>query len=282
MEDRTGRLFWAAVWGAAGHRLTLFSSGLTAGAGLLMQSMTLFAIAGAGWLVSFTVNLSRTQIWREAVERLDLEAVELPLESSFQDPAARQFLSRLGAARADRGNVWRDLGPTVAARAKAITSRSAELERAALTFVRALERAAVHLAGSGRLRAELDRLERIRVSGAPLVESEAELTRRALAERLAAVEQLDRWRTAITGRLESILTVLEGVPVRLAHAEALQATTRTLADHGALESLRAELEAVEAAAAAVESDESEPGEGAGRRVSAGSGRRSWRPAGLPS
>lgn len=273
MEDRTGRLFWVAVWGAAGHRLTLVSTGLTAGAGLLMQSLTLFAIAGAGWLVSFTVNLSRTRVWREAVERLDLEAVELPLESSFQDPVARQFLSRLGATRADRRNVLHDLGPTVAARAKAIMIKSAELERASLTLVRALERVAVHLGGSGRLRAELDRHERARTSGLPLIEREAEWTRRALTERLAAIEQLDRWRTAVTGRLDSILSMLEGVPARLARAEALQATTRTLADEGALESLREELEAVEIAAAAVES---------GQCDQAGEGQRRWPPVELSS
>jgi hypothetical protein len=259
MNERTRNVVWRAVWRAAGHRVTLVCTGITAGTGVVFQSGTLFVLASFGWAVSFAVNLTRGHLWQEAVAGQDLKSIELPPESSLQEPVAKHFLARLASTRLERLALLRDLPPQGSPPTRGITARTVELEQAAVTLIRSLDRMTGYLGTRtiASVRAELLRLQQLAQS--PDVRAAARLeAERACAMvqgRLTAIDQIESCKVLVTARLEAIVATLEALPSRLARAEAAQSSLRVLQDDAPLDGLRDELENLDVAArAAIEAE----------------------------
>lgn len=251
MNERTRSVVSKALWRAAGHRVTLICTALTASTGVMLQSGTMLILASCGWAASFAINLTRSQSWKDAVRGLDVTSIELPHEINVKEAVARQFLARLTSTRMERAALLPGSSGRRDPAGRGVTARAVELERAAVTLIQSLDRMSEHLAAhtAASLRAELVRLQQLGAgSDVAAARLEAERATAIVRGRLMAIEDIESCKALVNARLEAIVATLEALPCRLARAEAARSSLRTLQDDAPLAGLNEELENLDVAA----------------------------------
>ncbi len=247
---QSGKVIMRALYRAATNRANLCLSGVAALTALLMQSGALGLMAIGGYLLAVTVDMGRPVRWRQAVQDLRCEPPELPSIACVQDGHARELLSRIEKARTERSLVIRNLPRTAQLGAETTLERVCAMEESAGRLLQVLERVSQYLGTDplGPARDELARVERAAETAAPRVRVEYEHARRAMAERLTALEYAEGCRTLLLAKLEALVGGLEAVSPGLMALELRQSTAAVLEEDPPLCELLDELHTLEEAA----------------------------------
>jgi hypothetical protein len=246
-----GKVIMRALYRSATSRASLCLSGAAALTALLMQSGALGLMAIGGYLLAVSVDLGRPGRWRAAVQEVRRDPPDLPSLACLHDSQARELLLRIEKARTERALVVRNLPATAQAGADATVERACAMEESAGRLLLVLERVSQYLAGDpiGPAREELVRLDRAAQNAAPKARVEYDNARRALSERLSALQYTDGCRALLLAKLEALVGGLEAVSPGLMALELRQATAAVLEDNPPLHELLEELHTLEEAAA---------------------------------
>jgi hypothetical protein len=249
MKRERWRVAWQALRNAATDWGNLGVSAAAGVGGLLLQFTPLLVLAAAGYVTSVTLDLGRSEHWRQAQQEVRRHPPKLPDPADYEDPGARELLGRLERARYDRERFSRH------PRAGELAECAVSVEVTTLQCLSALATVGAYLRAQPTVlvRAErarsLTRLANEAPTPAARIQYEEACT--LLAERERALAEIEEFRALVRGKLEAMMGLLENLPVELMKLEVGEGTDSVVAQDGAAELLAEELRTVAEASAAV-------------------------------
>jgi predicted nucleic acid-binding Zn-ribbon protein len=237
MQPNARAVFSHGVRKAVSGRLNLVLAGATATGAVVMQSWALFAASAVGYSALVAWDLTRVGFWKRIVQEIRHRPPALPDTTDLTDPAAKHFVSRIGAARTERREVLsraRDLPP----RLMGLLNSVAEAERRALDLVRRLEDVSGYLFDKNvhSLRADLKRVKAAAEQAKdPRTRAEYAKACRALERELEALDEIVRSRNLLVAKLEALTGTIEMLPCQIVRLRVLEADTREEADEEVLD-----------------------------------------------
>jgi hypothetical protein len=228
MKRNIGRVVSHGLVRAATRRLSLCLAGVTATGALLLQSWEMLAASMMGYFALMTWDLSRASFWRQTLREVRRMPPELPNALDFRDDAARDFVHRITASRAERGRVLEQGEPSLPERVSNQLEALVQLEARALTLVGRVEELSRFLSEKNicGLRDDRVRLERAtEVAATPRMRSEYRKACVAADEELAALHEILSARDFLGAKLEVAVRTLEMFPAQVARLRALEANS---------------------------------------------------------
>jgi hypothetical protein len=244
------RVLRRAIFKAVTNGAALAAGTITAFTALLLGSGLLGLLALGGYLVGVAIDLSRPRRWREAIEHVRSESVNLPPATMFSADATREVVLRLERARTARICALEVLPASTKNACRSLLEKPGALEEAAVQMLPVLDRVCCHLVTNPieASRLEMMRIERAAAVAPPSVQADYERALEVVADRLRLLEHSEQLRAALLGRLEVVLCELESLPTALVALDLQQTAGRCLEEPAPAPGLLQDLQAIEEAA----------------------------------
>jgi hypothetical protein len=202
---------------AARGMVTLLPLGAAALAALALQSWALLGLGAAAYGGILVLQMSRRSFWRAVMGELRRRPPPWPAATELRDPDGLRLATRLTSARRRRQALFEREAPA-GARVLAILEDAADLERAAVALLLAIDRVGRHLAGEPPLEEGVGSAER-RWLPPQLAQLEEVRSAEMSGCRAAAVRRLAARRATLLARLEANVRALEAFPSCLMEGE---------------------------------------------------------------
>ena len=224
-----GRLFFKAATSTT-NLLALGVGGVVATG---LQSWPMFALGVVAWLALTAWDMVTPEFRKRVREEAAAESLEVPDANKLLDPASRDAVKNVAAARAERVRLAAEIPEHLRNFVNMALSAVPELERHAAVLVDRLEAHTRYISYGQRrltdpaqLREEMQQLER---QVASAVDEEARkqfaLALDARHAQLGELEELSQSRERVLANLSRVVATLESLPTKMLKMRTLDDTT---------------------------------------------------------
>jgi len=211
---------------AASTWTSLGVAGTALVAAAALGSWPILAVGGAAYAALVGWDLSNPDFWKKALGGIGPDATRLPDPDKLDDPDLAAQVRCILAARGEMARVLRETPADIQANLAAAIVQVAELERHATGLVARSADLGKYLrsVNAASIKSEIAGIEaRLAKSRDAVARAQYEEARRARAEQVKAITDIDAARDRVNAQLATIVAALEGLPPKIVRMRALDA-----------------------------------------------------------
>lgn len=188
-------------------------------------SWPIFAIGAVAYAALVAWDVVTPQFWKDTYAEPE-PVLTLPDPTKLADPATRDAVAQLTAARAALEQTLAETPPDVVAHLASTLAGLRELDGHAARLVARAEDIALHLGKVNVAALETDAkklAERARTTDDPTARASFEQARAARTDAIATIKDLERAKDRIDANLMRLVAMMAGLPTKVVHMRALDA-----------------------------------------------------------